>query len=359
MKYFIVAGERSGDLHASKLVKSLKLLDQDSEFQGWGGDFMENEGVYLKKHYKTFSVMGFWEVIEKFFSIRKLLMECKEDIVRFKPDRLVLVDFGGFNLRIARYAFENGIDVTYYIPPKTWAWNEGRVRNLKKYCNRVLCILPFEESYFQKHGVNSHYVGNPSVEEVPATNHAKNRTNKIALLPGSRSQEIRTILPILGDVLDEFPEMEFELAAVSNVDSKLYEDVSGKQNCKIIEDNTFSVLADARVAIVTSGTATLETALMGIPQVVCYVANPISYLIGKRFVKVKYISLVNLIANKQVVKELIQGMFTAENLTMELKLLLDDKVYVHTILNGYNDIREALGTKKAADNAAFKIVNAS
>ncbi|TPE42552.1 lipid-A-disaccharide synthase [Pontibacter mangrovi] len=365
MKYYIIAGERSGDLHASNLIKQLRKQDPEAQIRGWGGDMMQAAGMDLVRHYQEMAFMGFAEVFKSLRKILGFLSEAKADIKKYQPDVVILVDYAGFNMRIARFAKKQGLKVFYYISPKIWAWNQGRVHGIKKVVDRMFVIMPFEEDFYGRFDYKVDYVGNPvndSVSDhVPTDDfRAKNKlyNNKpiIAILPGSRRQEIENMLHVMLSVLPNFRDFQFVVAGVSNFSKEYYEQYNKDSNIKIIYDQTYDLLSQAKAALVTSGTATLETALFGVPQVVCYKTSPISYSIGKMVIKVPYISLVNLIANKPVVTELIQENFTAKQITAELKRVLFDQHFLKQQQEGYALVRKKIGDYRTAERAAELMV---
>ncbi|MDX5422868.1 MAG: lipid-A-disaccharide synthase [Hymenobacteraceae bacterium] len=365
MKYYIIAGERSGDLHASNLIKQLKKKDPAAQIRGWGGDMMQDAGMELVRHYQEMAFMGFAEVFKSLRKILGFLKECKEDIRQYQPDVVILVDYAGFNMRIARFAKGQGIKVFYYISPKIWAWNQGRVHNIKKVVDRMFVIMPFEQDFYARFDYKVDYVGNPVndsvTDHVPCTDfRAKNRlyNNKpiIAILPGSRRQEIENMLHVMLSVLPSFRDYQFVVAGVSNFSKEYYEQYNKDPNIKIIYDQTYDLLAHAKAALVTSGTATLETALFNVPQVVCYKTSAISYAIGKMVIKVPYISLVNLIADRPVVTELIQEDFTPKKIVAELKQVLFDKYFLKKQQEGYDLVRKKIGDFRTAERAAELMV---
>jgi len=365
MKYYIIAGEASGDLHGSNLIKELKLLDADSNIRAWGGDKMQAAGAVLAKHYRDLAFMGFIEVAMNLRTIFKNLAFCKSDIFRFKPDVVILIDYPGFNLRIAEWAKENGLKVVYYISPQVWAWKENRALKMRKIIDKLLVILPFEKDFYKnKFGWNVDYVGNPLVsvvdnfkKERPLQMHTSDK-KIIALLPGSRKQEVSIQLPIMLKMAEYFPDYQFVVAQAPSLDDSFYQPfLKNYSNISMVKNQTYTVLSNASAALVTSGTATLETALFHVPQVVCYRGNAVSYQIAKWLAKVKYISLVNLIMDKPVVKELIQYDLTTENLKNELQLLLHDKARQLQIENDYQQLRNSLSVNgNASANAAAIIV---
>ncbi len=367
MKYYIIAGEASGDLHGSKLIKELKKLDEDALLRCWGGDLMKAEGANVVKHYKELAFMGFAEVIKNLPTILNNLKFCKEDVLRFKPDALILIDYPGFNLRIARWAKESGFKVIYYISPQVWAWKESRVKLIRKVVDIMLVILPFEKEFFEdKWNYKVAFVGHPLVQVVndyialhPPLNKDKETKPVIALLPGSRKQEIEKMLPIMLAASESFPNYRFIVAKAASLEDDFYAPfLVGYSNVSTIKNNTYHLLSKATAALVTSGTATLETALFGVPQVVCYKGSSISYQIAKRLVKIKYISLVNLIMDREVVKELIQNDLTKENLVRELDKLISDKEIRNGVLIDYALLKNMLQQHgNASAKAAALIVD--
>ncbi len=363
MRYYIISGERSGDLHASNLIKALKVLDQKAVLRGMGGDYSKEQGLDLCVHYEEVAVMGFLEVLLGFRKVLKYLSMVKADILNFRPDALILVDYGGFNMKMAEFANLHGIPVHYYIPPKVWAWNQKRALKIKEFTDHVYSILPFEPSFFEKFGVKAHYVGNPLLDEIAKFEphpffHQKNELSYspiIALLPGSRKQELQNMMQVMLEVVKNFPQAQFVIAGVSNLSAKLYEPAI-KAGIKVIFDQTYDLLHHANAAIVTSGTATLEVALFRVPQVVVYKTSSVSYVIAKRLIRVPFISLVNLIAERKVVSELIQGEFNVQRLSQELNKILADIQHKAAILDGYTEIKERLGDGSASDATAKMIV---
>lgn len=364
MKYYIIAGEASGDLHGGNLIKELKLLDDDCNIRAWGGDKMQAAGAALVKHYRDLAFMGFVEVAMNLRTIFKNLAFCKSDILAFQPDVLVLIDYPGFNLRIAEWAKQNGLKVAYYIAPQVWAWKENRGWKMKKIIDKLLVILPFEKAYFKnKFGWNVDYVGNPLLSVVDDFKKNYNPQQPlsdkkiIALLPGSRKQEVSIQLPIMLKIADYFPDCQFIVAQAPSLDEGFYQPfLKNYAHIFLVKNQTYALLSNASAAMVTSGTATLETALFGVPQVVCYKGSSISYQIAKRLIKVKFISLVNLIMNKPVVKELIQNDLTVENLKTELQLLLNDKATQTRIHTDYQQLKELLSANGNASANAAKII---
>ncbi len=366
MKYYIIAGERSGDLHGSNLIKALKKNDLQSNIRGFGGDYMKDAGMELVVHYSKLAFMGFVAVIANLTKISQLLKVCKNDILEFKPDVIILIDYAGFNMRIAKFAKANGFKVFYYISPKVWAWNTGRAWKLKANVDRMFCILPFEKDFYKSFDWEVDYVGNPVLDAVKAfepdgnflTKNSISNANKIvALLPGSRKIELQRMLPVMAEVVKANPDYQFVVAAVKTLPDELYAPLRAIPSVKFVYDATYDLLANAKAAIVTSGTATLETGLFKVPQAVIYRASSIEYFIGIRFVKVKFISLVNLIANRLVIKEFLQHTMTSENVNAELKNLLEDESYRKKMLSDYDEVYKILDTGSASENAGKLMVN--
>jgi len=363
MRYYIIAGEASGDLHGSNLIHEIKKLDAQANIRCWGGDLMQEAGATLVKHYRELAFMGFLEVIKNLPAILRNIKFCKTDILSFKPDVLVLIDYPGFNLRIAEWARPLGLKIVYYISPQVWAWKENRVKKIKRSVDLMLVILPFEKNFYKKWNYTAEYVGHPLVEviekekaQLPAT--ALSAKPIIALLPGSRQQEILKKLPIMLQVAAFFPDYQFIVAKAPGQENVFYESLlQPYKNVSAVSGKTYALLLQSKAALVTSGTATLETALLGIPEVVCYKSSNISYQIGKRLIKVKYISLVNLIMDKPVVKELIQDDLTPENLKKELADLLFNPARIAQLQEDYAELRKKLSEGgHASANAAKSIV---
>ena len=363
MKYYIIAGEASGDLHASNLVAEIKKKDKKAEFRGCGGDLMKAQGVELLKHYRTMAYMGFVEVAVNLRKVLGNIAQCKKDIVEYHPDVVILVDYPGFNLRIADFAHENGFKVVYYISPQIWAWKRRRVHKIKKSVDKMLVILPFEEEFYKRYGVDVTFVGNPLLDELAKVgtgnrsiflrrNSLGERREIIALLPGSRRQEVKRILPIMIRVASHFPDYQFVIAGISSLDKSLYKDIMGQSDVFFVENQTYELLQNSSAALVTSGTATLETALFSIPEVVCYKATGFSYRLAKWMIKVKFISLVNLIMDREVVKELIQGDMNEDNLVKELDQLLHNGKRQRKLLEDYEELKDKLGNVGASEKAA-------
>lgn len=362
MRYYIIAGEASGDLHASSLIAELKKLDKQAEFRAWGGDLMKAQGATIVKHYNELAFMGFSKVIANLPSILRNLAKCKRDLKAFKPDRLILVDYPGFNLRIAKFAHRKGFRVDYYISPKVWAWKSSRIKQIKKYVTHMLTIFPFEKSFYEKFNIEVAYVGNPLVEKVDLFEsipiiefREKNNLDKrpiIALFPGSRAQEIKRMLPGMLEIVDDFSDYQFVIAAVPNLQLFWHTKAVNKNSLKILVNQNYDLLKHARAAIVTSGTATLEAALFKVPQLVCYQTDLITYKLAKKLLKIHYISLVNIILDKESVKELIQLKFHRDFLKSELNRILNDKEYLDGLKKDYRKIRSLLGKQNASSTAA-------
>lgn len=362
MKYFIVAGEKSGDMHAANLCLELAKSQPDTEMTGWGGENMEGAGVKILKNYRELAFMGFWEVIKNLPTILGFLRLAKKQIQDFNPDVVILVDYAGFNLKLAKWAKNQGFKVVYYIAPKAWAWRASRAEAIKKYVDLLLVIFPFEKVFFEKYGINTQFVGNPLFDEIakfkanPAFKKEHGLRDKpiVALLPGSRKQEIESMLQLMANLTKEYTDIQWVVAGISSFDIEFYTVHGG--DFRIVFDQTYDLLSVVTAAIVTSGTATLETALFKVPQVVVYKTSNFSYQIAKRLVQIKYISLVNLVAQKEVVKELIQDEYSLENTKKELEKVLFDNKFRDNQLIEYKGIIETLGTSKASENAALEIL---
>ena len=366
MKYYIIAGERSGDLHGSNLIKALRKNDTKATLRGFGGDYMKDAGMEVVIHYSKLAFMGFVAVIANLTKISELLKICKKDILEFQPDVIILIDYAGFNMRIAKFAKANRLKVFYYISPKVWAWNTGRAWKLKANVDRMFCILPFEKDFYKQFDWDVDYVGNPVLDAVKAFQSDTDFINKnsiskqrkiVALLPGSRKIELQRMLPVMVEVVRSNPNYQFIVAAVKTLPDELYAALRSTPNVKFIYDATYDLLSHADAAIVTSGTATLETGLFKVPQAVIYRASSIEYFLGIRFVKVKFISLVNLIANRLVIKEFLQYTMTSENVNAELKNLLENESYREKMLSDYDEVYKILDTGSASDNAGRLMVN--
>ncbi len=368
MRYFIIAGEQSGDLHGSNLVKGILSTDSEAIISCWGGDLMESAGATLLVHYKKLAFMGFVAVIKNLGAIAKNLALCKSHISEFKPDVIIFIDYPGFNLRIAEFAKNEGYKTFYYISPKLWAWNEGRVKKVKKYIDRMFIIFPFEVDFYRKHDVQVEYRGNPLVDETEMRIKSFPSKEKIriesgisdkpviALLAGSRKHEIELILPAMLGMVAKFPDHQFVLAGVKNIPDDLYSRIIGNHDVRMIKEKTYEILHIADAALVTSGTATLEAALTGTPQVVCYKGDFLSMLIAWMVIKVKYISLVNLIMGAEVIRELVQYDLNERNLFTELKAILPGGEKRNKILADYAVLKEKLGPSGASLRVAEEMV---
>jgi lipid-A-disaccharide synthase len=372
MRYYIVAGEASGDLHASNLIKAIKNLDPAAEIRGCGGDLMQRAGAELLMHYKDMAFMGFWEVFVHLSEVFGNIRRCKTDILAWNPDVLVLVDYPGFNLRIAKFAKRHGLKVVYYISPQIWAWKKGRVKQIRRDVDEMMVILPFEKKFYAKYGMEVHYVGHPLLDAVsrdlPERPEVKQFREEnqlddreiIALLPGSRKQEINALLPLMLQMTKSFPQYQFVVSTVSWLPKELYDKYLNGFNVARVCDQTYALLANAKAAIVTSGTATLETAMIGTPQVVCYAGSELSYLIAKNLISgINYISLPNLIMDEPVVTELIQHDFNEKRLQKEMHLLTEDKSHIAAMKAQYRELYKKLGDGSASINAAKVVVAAT
>jgi len=362
LKYYIIAGEASGDLHGSNLIKELKKLDRNSSFRCWGGDLMNEQTNNLAKHHKDYSYMGFLEVFLNLYTIIKNISFCKSDILKYNPDIIIYIDFPGFNLRIAEWAKKNGFKNHYYISPQIWAWKESRIKLIKKVVDKMYVILPFEKKFYkEKHNFDVSFVGHPLMDEISEdTSKLSQKISEdktILLLPGSRDQEIKKLLPIMLSVVSEFKDYKFIIGAAPSQKLSIYQDYVKDSNVEIIQNKTYELLKNCTAAIVTSGTATLETALFKVPQIVCYKSSWTTYLIGKILLKnLNYISLVNLIANKLIVKELIQNACSKKNLIKELNIILEKEERAKIISN-YNKLENSLGGRGASNKTAKIIYN--
>lgn len=365
MKYYLIAGEASGDLHASNLIKALRKTDSNARFRCFGGDLMQEAGAELFMHYREMALMGIAEVVTKLGTIRKNKVACRKDILDWKPDVLILVDYSGFNLPMARFASGNNIPVIYYISPKLWAWAQWRAKKVRKYVGKMFVILPFEVDFYKQHNIDAEYYGNPVLDSI--SEFQQNSGNKkfsldgienekpvIAMLAGSRKQEIRALLPEMLSVTDDFPEYRFIIAGAPSIAPEFYEPFLRGKNVEIVYNQTYSLLSGSAAAVVTSGTATLETALLNIPQVVVYKTSPITLFLGRFLVKVKFFSLVNLILDKEAVKEFLQTDLS-EQIRTELRRILTDDSYRRNMIDNYAELREILGTPGVANKVAERI----
>lgn len=367
MKYYIIAGEASGDLHGSNLMKALYQEDTAAEIRFWGGDLMQNVGGTLVKHYRDLAFMGFAEVVMNLKTILNNIKFCKSDIEKFQPDVIVFIDYPGFNMRIAKWAKQKGIKTHYYIAPQIWAWKENRIKAVKRDFDKLFVILPFEKDFFEKkHHFPVDFVGHPLIDAIhnrkPTDESVFRKENAlderpiIALLPGSRKQEIAKMLGVMLSVVADFPAYQFVIAGAPSQEYAFYEQFLSHQNVKFISNKTYDLLSIAKAALVTSGTATLETALLKVPEVVCYKGSWISYQIAKRIITLKYISLVNLIMDDAVVTELIQDEFNTSNLKKELQKILDEN-HKKALLAKYDELENKLGGLGASAKTAKFIIN--
>ena len=358
MKIYMIAGEASGDLHGSNLMKAMQLQRHKLQFRVWGGDLMAAAGGDLVKHYRDLAFMGFVEVLLNIRTILGNIAFCKQDILQFKPDVLVLIDYPGFNLRIAKWAKKQGIRVVYYISPQIWAWHQSRVKSISRDVDQMLVILRFEQAFYSTHGVHVTYVGHPLVDAVQSMSFENlfEKRKIVALLPGSRMQELKRILPRMLSIVPSFPDYTFVVAGTKNLPKEVYDEIlKPYPQVALITGKTYSLLKSASAALVKSGTSTLETALLGTPQVVCYAGSPLSYQIAKRLIKVKYISLVNLVLDKPLVTELIQDELNESNLKQSLSEILQaDKAA--EIKEGYQKLQNLLGAGGASQRAATAIL---
>ena len=369
MKYYIIAGEASGDLHGSNLVASIRQKDPGAKIRAWGGEKMRRNGANVVKNYHDLAFMGFVEVLMNLNTILKNFNFCKKDITEFNPDALILIDYPGFNLKVAKWAKKKGFKVFYYISPQVWAWKRRRVYTIKKVVDKMLCILPFEKKFYDNYDVDCQFVGHPLLDEIAKVEpvdknkfYKANRLNPkkelIALLPGSRKQEVSRMLTVMLDVVKMFPNYQFVIACAPSLPVSYYKKIIGeKSNVRLVLNRTYQLLQLSSAAIVTSGTATLETALLDVPEVVCYKANKISYLIARQLAKVKYICLVNLIMDRLVVKELIQGDMTANSIRDELQSLMNSSKRQKKLLEDYEELKYVLGNAGASDRAAETIIS--
>jgi lipid-A-disaccharide synthase len=368
MRYFIVAGEQSGDLHGSNLVRELFKNDSEAVIRCWGGDLMESAGATLLMHYKKTAIMGFVEVLKNLDKIRKYLSLCKKQIIEFRPDVVILIDYPGFNFRIAEFSKGEGLRVFYYISPKLWAWNEKRVERVRKYVDRMYIIFPFEVGFYKKHGITAEYRGNPlmdeterKLKELPGDEEIRKSLGLedkpvIAMLAGSRKSEVKQILPEMIKAVSHFPGCQFVLAGVKTLPDDLYFRIIGNRQVRLIKDKTYEILKISEAALVKSGTSTLEAALFNIPQVVCFKGDFFSMLIAWAVIRVRYISLVNLILGYEAVKELVQFSLTENNLVSELGSVLPSGSKRQKVLADYKKVREILGPAGASERVAADMV---
>ncbi|MBN8696868.1 MAG: lipid-A-disaccharide synthase [Bacteroidetes bacterium] len=356
MKYYIISGEASGDLHASNLMRELKALDKDAHFRAWGGDLMEAQGAHLVKHYRDLAFMGFTEVLMNIRTILRNIDFCKKDILQNRPDVLILIDYPGFNLRIAEFAKENGIKVFYYISPQIWAWKQSRVHKIKKIVDRMFVILPFEKDFYKRFDYQVDFVGHPlldAVENYSSSMPLELPVEKpiIAILPGSRKQEVSVMLPLMLSMRKHYSNYQFVIAGAPSLSKEFYAPFLAGSDIPMVFGQTYQLLKQSKAALVTSGTATLETALFGVPEVVCYKGGKVSYLIARQLIKVKFISLVNLIMDKEIVKELIQDELNEKNLKLELDKLLEGNSR-EEMIRSYVELKMKLGGAGASRKTA-------
>ena len=367
MKYYLIAGEASGDLHGANLMRALQQIDPEAEFRFWGGDRMEAVGGKLIKHYRDLAFMGFWEVVTNLRTILRNIDFCKRDITQFQPDALIFIDYPGFNMRIAKWAKKKGIPTHYYISPQIWAWKENRIKAIKRDVDAMYVILPFEKDFYEgKHQYPVHFVGHPLLDAIAARKEVSEEVFKrenglderpiIALLPGSRKQEISKMLSVMLSVVGSYHQYQFVIAGAPSLGYDFYKQFIKEENVHFVTGKTYDLLSHAHAALVTSGTATLETALFNVPEVVCYRGNWISYQIAKRVISLKYISLVNLIMDAPIVTELIQGELNTKKLKTELEKLLNPE-HRAKLLKDYKTLREKLGNEGASERTASLIVS--
>ena len=366
MKYYIIAGEASGDLHGSNLMKTLYQEDTNADIRFWGGDLMQAAGGQIVSHYKERAFMGFFEVLMNLSKVLGFIKFCKKDIAIFNPDVVVFIDNSGFNLRVAKWAKEKGFRTNYYISPQVWASRVSRVEAIKRDVDQMFVILPFEKAFYEKYNYKVQFVGHPLIDAIAdrkqldevAFKKEHNLTNKpiIALLPGSRKQEITKMLSVMLSLIEDFSEYQFVIAGAPSQDLSFYQKIIANRNVSFINNKTYDLLSISYVALVASGTATLETALFKVPQVVCYKGGNISYQIAKRIITLKFISLVNLIMDKEVVKELIQNDFNSKNLKTELTKILEESHREKLFLE-YFELEKLLGGKGASEKVAKQIVS--
>jgi lipid-A-disaccharide synthase len=367
MKYYIIAGEASGDLHASNLMKELKLQDPEAQFRFWGGDLMQQQGGMLVKHYRDLAYMGIVDVIKNIWTINKNFKFCKADLQEFKPDVLILVDYPGFNLQVAKFSHKHHIRTYYYISPKIWAWKKGRAFKIKKYIDKMFTIFPFEKAFYKNYDYDVEYVGNPLVDEIenkkPLLSDKQSFVSKngledkpiIALLAGSRKQEITILLPEMLTLIPHFPDYQFVIAGAPSFDAEYYKPILQNSGAKLVFGQTYDLLKHATAAVVTSGTATLETALFNVPEVVVYKMHQLTYDIGHHFVKPKFFSLVNIIVDREIVLEILQNDLP-ERSKMELEKILNNEQYRQQMLDNYKEMQQILGGPGASRKTAVEIV---
>lgn len=359
MKVFVIAGEASGDLHGANLVKAIKEISPNSIIQGWGGDKMKAAGAKITKHYRDLAFMGFIEVVMNLRTIMKNFEICKSQILEFKPDTVVMIDYPGFNLRMAEWCKKQGIRVVYYISPQIWAWKQGRIKQIKAFVDEMCVVLPFEKDFYQNLGMHVHFVGHPLLDEIKSNRLHQNRVKRIALLPGSRKQEIISMLPLMLEVTKHYEDYEVVIAGAPGQTKEFYDGFLSNYNVRVEFGKTYDLLETSAAGLVTSGTATLEAGIFKLPQVVCYKGNPLSYFIAKKLVKIKYISLVNLILDKVAVKELIQFEFNKQSLKKELDAILFNEERKKQIQHDYEELYNKLGGAGASINTARLVLKSS
>jgi lipid-A-disaccharide synthase len=363
MKYYVISGEASGDLHGSNLIKELKELDNNAEFRAWGGDLMQSQGATIVKHYKELAFMGFVKVLLNIRTILKNFKICKRDILEYNPDVVILVDYPGFNLRMAKFAKQSGFKVFYYISPTIWAWHKSRVYDIKRYVDKMFAILPFEKDFYKKFDYVADFEGHPTLDAIDKKLNEKNngdflKSNSIgdkpiiAVLPGSRKQEIDMMLTEMINIVKEYKDYQFVIAGAPSIDKEYYSNYINGNDIKIVYNQTYDILKHSTAAIVTSGTATLETALFNVPEIVCYKTGKLTYFIAKRLVDIKYISLVNLIMDKLIVTELVQNDMTSANIKEELDNILFNENYRNSMLENYSNLETKLGGPGASKRIA-------
>ncbi|GAB3900327.1 lipid-A-disaccharide synthase [Larkinella knui] len=366
MTYYLIAGERSGDLHGGNLIKAIGRYDSQARFRAWGGEQMEEAGATLVRHYREMAFMGFLEVVQNLGTIRRNLRDCQQDVLTTRPDVLILIDYAGFNLRMARFAKKHGIRVFYYISPKVWAWNQKRALKIKAVVDQLFVIFPFEVDFYKKYEYKVDYVGNPLMDAIagfqidPEFRKKNGLSDKpiIALLPGSRHQEVSIMLPMMMETIPHFPDYQFVVSGVSNLPESLYtESMQGFPTTPVVVDAAYDLLSVADAALVTSGTATLETALLNVPEVVCYKMSWVTYQVASRLIAVPYISLVNLILRREAVRELKQYELTTENLVQELTKILPGGSEHERQRADYAELREKVGGPGASDRAGELMVS--
>jgi len=360
VKFFVIAGEASGDMHGANLIKAISKLHPEASFEGFGGERLLAQGMKLIRSLDKLSFMGFVEVVKNLGTVRHNFRICKKAITESNPDALILIDYPAFNLKIAKWAKQRGIRVFYYISPQVWAWKENRVKQMKQYIDRLMVILPFEKEFFAKHGMEVDFVGHPLIDEIESRsqNSEVKKENIIALLPGSRKQEILHNLHQMVRVQNEFPDYQFVVGRAPSFNVSFYRETFALDRAIVSSEGTYELLARSKAALVGSGTATLETALMKVPQVVCYKGNPISVALARKLIKVPYISLVNLILDRPAVKELIQDELNPKSIVSELKNVLKEGEKRDRMLQDYDDLWEKLGSGGASERAAKLIVSA-